>query len=242
MRYNPGRLRRYPLALGKDFRLPLDARPVRYAVHLAPDLEAGTFEGRMELEVRLDKPRSELILHAVELTVERARLREGGRTIRVGRIEPDAESETVTLSFDEEVPAGNAILDLAWRGKFSPGLRGLYRAGPVAVTQFEAADARRVFPCFDEPAFKARSSIQLLQVPPQAAAISNGRIAKDQPEEGGRRTVAFTETPPLSSYLVALCVGDLAASEPATVRGVPIRTWALPRKKHRTRLAQECAS
>ena len=77
------------MALGKDFRLPLDARPVRYAVHLAPDLEAGTFEGRMELEVRLDKPRSELILHAVELTVERARLREGGRTIRVGRIEPE---------------------------------------------------------------------------------------------------------------------------------------------------------
>jgi len=230
------------LALGKDFRLPLDARPVRYAAHLAPDLEAGAFEGRMELEVRLEKPRRELILHAVELTVDRARLRAGGRTLQVARIEADAESETVTLSFDEEVPAGNAVVDLAWRGRFSPGLRGLYRAGPVAVTQFEAADARRVFPCFDEPAFKARWNLQVLQVPPRAAAISNGRVVKDEAGEGGRRTVAFSETPPLSSYLIALCVGELAASEPVTVRGVPIRTWAVPPKRHLTGFAQECAS
>ena len=230
------------MALGKDFRLPLDAHPVRYAAHLAPDLDAGAFEGRIELEVRLDKPRRELILHAVELTVDRARLRTGGRTIRVGRIEPDAESETVTLSLDEEVPAGTAVVDLAWRGKFSPGLRGLYRAGPVAVTQFEAADARRVFPCFDEPAFKARWSLQLLQVPPGAATISNGRVVEDEAGADGRRTVAFSETPPLSSYLIAVCVGDLSASEPATVRGVPIRTWAVPPKRHLTGFAQECAS
>jgi puromycin-sensitive aminopeptidase len=229
------------VALGKDFRLPLYARPVRYAAHLAPDLDQARFEGRMELEVRLDEPRRELILHAVELSVARARVRAGAKTVKVGRIEADAESETVTLSFDEEVPAGTATVDLAWSGKFSPGLRGLYRAGPVAVTQFEAADARRVFPCFDEPAFKARWSLQLLQVPPGAAAISNGRVLKDEPSEGGRRTVAFTETPPLSSYLIALCEGELAPSEPLTVRGVPIRTWAVPAKRHLTAFAQECA-
>src|SRR2546425_12947562 len=174
--------------------------------------------------MRLTKPRRELTLHALELDVEKARVRAGGKSVRAGRIEPDAESETVTLHFDEEVPAGQAVVDLAWRGKFSPGLRGLYRAGPVAVTQLEAADARRLFPCFDEPAFKARWNLQLLQIPPGAAAISNGRIVKDEAAEGGRRTVAFSETPPLSSYLIAVCVGDLSASEPATVRGVPIRT------------------
>src|SRR6266850_8273883 len=237
-----GHFWRCTLGLGKDFRLPLDARPVRYAAHLAPDLEAGTFEGRLELEVRLARPRRELILHALELDVDRARVRAGGKTVRAARIEPDAESETVTLHFDEEVPAGSAVVDLAWRGKFSPGLRGLYRAGPVAVTQFEAADARRVFPCFDEPAFKARWALQLLQIPAGAAAISNGRIDKDEPGEGGWRTAAFTETPPLSSYLVAFCVGDLAASDPVTVRGVPIRTWALPPKRHLTGFAQECAA
>ena len=104
----------------------------------------------------------------------------------------DAESETVTLAFEDEVPAGAAQLDVAWSGRFSPGLRGLYRAGPLAVTQFEAADARRVFPCFDEPAFKARWGLQLLQLPPGVAALSNGRIAEDRLEDGGKRTVAFT--------------------------------------------------
>src|SRR2546422_1786774 len=144
----------------------------------------------MELEVRLDAPRREIHLHAVGLEVSRARARVQDRSFKAA-LSADAESETVTLRFEEELPAGSAILDLAWRGKFSPGLRGLYRAGPLAVTQFEAADARRVFPCFDEPAFKARWDIQLLQLPPGVTAISNGSIVKDQPEEGGRRTVAF---------------------------------------------------
>src|SRR5256885_5573106 len=105
MRYNLGRLRRYPLALGKDFRLPLDARPLRYAAHLAPDLEAGTFEGRVELEVRLDKPRRELILHALELSVDPARLRAGGRAIPGGRIEPHAGNGNGTPSLAPEGPA-----------------------------------------------------------------------------------------------------------------------------------------
>jgi puromycin-sensitive aminopeptidase len=230
------------LALGKDFRLPLDVRPIRYGAHLAPDLAAGTFEGRVEIDLKLDRPRRDVTLHAVELTVARARARAAAKTIRAARIEPDEESETVTLSFDDELPAGTVTLDVAWSGRFSPGLRGLYRAGPIAVTQFEAADARRVFPCFDEPAFKARWNIQLLQLPQGVAAISNGRIADDRVEEGGKRTVAFTETPPLSSYLIAICAGDLACSEPASVRGVPIRTWSVPAKKHLTGFAQECAS
>ena len=59
------------------------------------------------------------------------------------------------------LPAGAATLRLEYRGGFSPGLRGLYRAGGIAVTQFEAADARRLFPCFDEPAFKASWELAL---------------------------------------------------------------------------------
>src|SRR5207245_7268759 len=231
----------HSVSLGKNFRLPTDCKPVRYSAHLAPDLAKGTFEGRMELEVRLRSPRREIHLHGIGLNVTRARARVQDRALKAA-IGADAESETITLRFEEELPPGNAMLDLAWNGSFSPGLRGLYRAGPLAVTQFEAADARRLFPCFDEPAFKARWDIQLLQLPPGVTAISNGSIVKDQPEEGGRRTVAFAETPPLSSYLVALCVGDLASSDVVTARNVPIRTWAVPAKKHLTAFAQECAA
>src|SRR5216684_2540166 len=200
------------MALGKNFRLPLDVRPVRYSAHLAPDLKGGTFEGRLELEILLSKPRSEIQLHAVELEVKRAR----ARPARRASVTADAESETVTLRFAEELPAGSHLLDIAWSGKFSPGLRGLYRAGPVAVTQFEAADARRLFPCFDEPAFKARWSLQLVGLPDGVVALSNAKVVKDYRETEGGRTVQFAETPVLSSYLIALCIGELASSAPAT--------------------------
>jgi puromycin-sensitive aminopeptidase len=230
------------VALGKNFRLPLDVKPVRYRAHLAPQLAAGTFEGRLELEVRLAQPRREIVLHALDLSLERARARGPGRTVRADKITADAESETVTLSFEAELPAGTAVLDIAWHGKFSPGLRGLYRAGPLAVTQFEAADARRLFPCFDEPAFKARWHVTLLQIPKGATAIGNGAVEKDEEIEGGTRQISFLETPPLSSYLIALCVGELAGSEPVVARKIPIRTWSMPNKKHLTAFAQDCAA
>ncbi len=74
-------------------------------------------------------------------------------------------SETVVLELDDELPAGDARLHLRWTGRFTDGLRGLYLAGSVAATQFEAADARRVFPCFDEPAFKCTWALTV-KVPP----------------------------------------------------------------------------
>jgi puromycin-sensitive aminopeptidase len=229
------------VALGKNFRLPTDAKPVRYGVHLAPDLAQGTFEGRMELELSLQKPRRELHLHAVGLEVQRARIRLPKGEPLKATVTADAESETVTLKFGQDVPAGAAVLDLAWSGRFSAGLRGLYRAGPIAVTQFEAADARRVFPCFDEPAFKARWSIQLVNLPEGVQAIGNGAIVKDQDEPEGGRTVQFSETPPLSSYLIALCIGDLASSPEGKARNYPVRTWAVPQKQALTAFGQEVA-
>ena len=225
------------MALGKNFRLPLDVKPARYSAHLAPDLKAGTFAGRMELEVRLEKPRRELFLHAVGLTLERVRARPSRRAT----VTSDAESETVTLQFAEELPAGTHLLDIAWTGNFSPGLRGLYRAGPLAVTQFEAADARRLFPCFDEPAFKARWSIQLVGLPEGAVALGNSRITRDQKEPDGGRTVQFAETPLLSSYLIALCIGELAGSPLEKIRGYDVQTWAVPQKQALTAFGQEVA-
>ena len=225
------------MALGKNFRLPLDVKPVRYSAHLAPDLKAGTFEGRLELEVRLEKPRREIFLHAVGLTLTRVRARPALRAT----VSADAESETVTLQFAEELPAGTQLFDIAWTGNFSPGLRGLYRAGALAVTQFEAADARRLFPCFDEPAFKARWSIQLVGIPDGAVALGNGKVTRDEKEPDGGRTVQFAETPLLSSYLIALCIGELKGSPPEKVRGYDVQTWAVPQKQALTTFGQEVA-
>ena len=76
------------MSLGKNFRLPTDCKPIRYSAHLAPDLQAGTFEGRMELEIRLEQPRRELHLHAVGLEVGRAR----ARPSRKASVSSEAES------------------------------------------------------------------------------------------------------------------------------------------------------
>jgi puromycin-sensitive aminopeptidase len=99
----------------------------------------------------VERPVREIVLHAIALELQQVELRFGGRVLRP-RLTVRPVSESVVLSFDEPLPAGQAELQLRWTGRFTDGLRGLYLAEAVAATQFEAADARRVFPCFDEPA------------------------------------------------------------------------------------------
>src|SRR2546425_11113752 len=102
------------VSLGKNFRLPTDCKPVRYSAHLAPDLAKGTFEGRMELEARLQAPRREIHLHRIGLDVKRARARVQDRALQAA-IAAQAESETNTLRSADELPAAHAPPHLARR-------------------------------------------------------------------------------------------------------------------------------
>jgi puromycin-sensitive aminopeptidase len=224
--------------MDKNFRLPRDVRPTRYSARLALDLAARSFTGRLAIELVLDAPRAELTLHGVDLTITRAALRQGGDATPA-RVQADGPSETVTFVLERPAAAGPATLEVEYHAAFSAGLRGLYLAGPVAVTQLEAADARRVFPCFDEPAFKARWALTL-EVAPGLVALANGAVVREAPLPDGRREVEFAETPPISSYLVAIVVGPLAATPPLDVRGVPVRTFATPEKLALCAFAQEC--
>jgi puromycin-sensitive aminopeptidase len=230
------------VTLGKNFRLPLDVKPTCYRADLKVDLDAGRFEGRLAIDLAMAASLGSISLHAVDLEVKQAEIETDMGTITATAIRPDADSETLTFDFATLLPAGNATLRFDWTGKFSPGLRGLYRAGGLAVTQFEAADARRMFPCFDEPAFKATWQIILDDLAPGLVSISNGGILSDEPDKNGRRRIVFAPTPPLSSYLVALIIGDLVSSDTANARGIPIRTWAVPGKRELSGFAQTAAS
>lgn len=223
----------------RNFRLSTSVRPERYQTHVSLDLAAKTFTGRATVSLKLDASSDELVLHAIALDVEQAIVRRSGKTLPAISMTPVKISETVILRFAEPVAAGDAELELVWRGKFTEGLRGLYLAGPIAATQFEAADARRMFPCFDEPGFKARWAISL-DVPPNVTALSNGRILSDETKEGVR-TVRFEETELLSSYLIAVVVGDLTATPEERVGEIPVRTWSLPHKAHLSRFGQDAA-
>jgi len=230
------------VTLGKNFRLPTDVRPKSYDADLRLDLPAGRFEGRLVIALTLGAARDRLHLHGVGLDVLTAEIELAGGRRLPGQPSADADSQTITLAFAESLPAGPAKLALGYRGLFSPGLRGLYRAGPLAVTQFEAADARRLFPCFDEPAFKATWQLSVSGVPSGHVVISNSPAGREESDGRGARRVSFAPTPPLSSYLIALVVGPLVPSAVARVRGIPTCTWTTAEKRHLSAFAQETAS
>jgi puromycin-sensitive aminopeptidase len=219
----------------RNFRLSTHVRPERYVFEVTPDRTAKTFTARGHVDLVLDRPERSLVLHGVHLDVTSASI--GGAAAQAV---VDEVSQTLTFSSGREIPAGPARLEVAWKGIFHPDLRGLYLAGTVGVTQFEAADARRMFPCFDEPAFKAVWELSLVAAK-GVAVLSNSQPAREEPR-GNARVIHFAPTPRLSSYLVACVVGDLVPTEPIVARQVPIRTWAVPEKAHLAGFAQECAS
>jgi puromycin-sensitive aminopeptidase len=223
----------------RNFRLPQHVRPRAYDATLSVDPSARTFSGAMRIELAVSAPAEEIVLHATGLDIARARLRAGGRD-ESSEVRLAPASETVVLPLGSPLPAGRATLELAWTGKMTEGLRGLYPAGAgIAATQFEAADARRVFPCFDEPGFKA--SWRLAVEAPRAAQVLSNSLPVKEEEAGDRRRVQFAETPPLPTYLVALVIGGVESHPPVTVRGVPVRTFALPERLALSGFGQDVA-
>ncbi|HEX9053040.1 MAG TPA: M1 family aminopeptidase [Anaeromyxobacter sp.] len=224
----------------RTFRLPRDVRPTAYDAALSLDPDARGFGGSARIDLVLDAPRDEIVLHAAGLDVREVRLRAGGGPTAPLEIRAAPASETVVLRFASPVPRGPAALEIAWTGRMTEGLRGLYPAGAgIAATQFEAADARRVFPCFDEPGFKATWRLAI-EAPKGVAVLSNG-VPEREEDLGDRRRVQFAQTPPLPTYLVALVAGRVEAHPPVTVRGVPVRTFAQPEKLPLTGFGQDVA-
>src|SRR5439155_7881319 len=205
--------------------------------------EAGRFRGEVRIAVGLERARQEVVLHAAELKVERAAARLDGDELPA-RVRADAADQTVTLRFPRALPAGEAWLVLRFAGRLGEHLRGFYAASAdgrrYAFSQCEAADARRIFPCFDEPAFKARLRLAVT-VPSGLRAVSNSPIEREEDAPGGR-IFHFAPTPPLSTYLFALAVGPLEASAERLLGTVPIRIWHVPGKGHLTELGLEAAA
>ena len=206
-----------------DFRLAKDVRPVRYRLRFDLDLEKWMSSAEGTITLTLAKPARAITLHSVDLDIKT-----GGD---VAGVTYDAESQTATLGLSRELPAGTCDLSLAWTGKIAEKLRGLYRSTRpgerYAATQFEAADARRAFPCFDEPEFKAIFALELVH-DASLAAIANMPVARTE-DRGARKLTIFRETPKMSSYLVAFTVGPYDPTPAAkTASNVECRVW-LPR-------------
>ena len=224
-------------------RLSGDVVPDQYTLWFAPDLANETFRGRETIRVQLTVPSSAITLHAVEIAFGEVTIAAGGTT-QTARVTLDAPTETATLRVAQPIPAGPATIQIAYTGILNDKLRGFYvsRANgrKYAVTQMEATDARRAFPCFDEPIYKATFEISLM-VDNGDSVISNGAQISDTPgPEPGRHTVAFAPTLKMSAYLVAMLVGDFVCRE-GGADGIPIRICSTPDKRGLTAFALQAA-
>ena len=228
------------------YRLPRTAVPSRYDIRLEPDLTTLTFRGQQTVALEVTETISEVVLNAIELVIDSASLEnDRGETIRATAA-LDEVTERCRLALASPAARGRWRLRLAFRGTLNDKLRGFYRSvykdprgvsRTMAATQFEATDARRAFPCWDEPSFKAVFAVTLA-IDPALTAVSNTAIVSET-LENGRKVARFADSIVMSTYLVAFVVGELEATEPATVGGTRLQIWCVPGKKRLARFGQE---
>ena len=213
----------------RNFRLTKDVLPSRYDLRFHLDLDHWTSTGWERIALTSKKASREIVLHAVELDITAANV--DGIALENARFETDA--QVAILRFAKEIPAGDHALEIEWTGGIRESLRGLYRSvrgeERYAATQFEAADARRAFPCFDEPEFKAKFALELVH-PSGNAAIANMPVASGEDIADHRTRTRFRETPVrISTYLVAFTVGPYESTpETKTPSKIPVRCWLPP--------------
>ncbi len=231
----------------KDVRLSKKVVPIEYDMKLKPDLDNFTFEGIETITLSILKKTKILTLHSKELGIETAEMMTGGEKI-FAKISYNEKVETATFLFPKFIPKGSAKLTLVFKGILNDKMRGFYRSKYnildqecyMATTQFEATDARRAFPCFDEPAQKAVFHVCLI-VPKGKTAISNTLPVSVAEHSAGYEIVKFSPTPKMSTYLLAFIIGDFEYIESKTRNDVLVRVFTTPGKKHQAKFALECA-
>jgi len=230
------------------YRLPRTVVPNRYDLRLEPDLTTLTFRGVETIAVSIAEPVSEIVFNAVELAVDEAVVTDGRGREQRATVTLDEAAERCRLALAQPLATGEGTLRLVFRGTLNDKLRGFYRSvykdpsgvsRTMAATQFEATDARRAFPCWDEPAFKAVFSVTLV-IDAALTAVSNTRILETKPD-GARKILRFADSIKMSTYLVALVVGELEATDAVGVGPTPVKIWCVPGKRRLAAFGQEIA-
>ncbi|MDO8392369.1 MAG: M1 family metallopeptidase [Actinomycetota bacterium] len=224
------------------YRLPRSVVPHRYTLALEPDLAAATFLGHVIIDANINETVEQIVLNAIELDVHEVKV--GGDVC-----EFSLDEATERLTINAVLEAGTTSIEITFVGVLNDKLRGWYRSTfvdadgnqqVIATSQMQATDCRRAFPCFDEPDFKAVFDITLI-IEPHLLAVSNGPEVERAPAPNGKLAVRFAETMPMSTYLVAVVVGPLEATEPVLVprvddpeHPIELRIIHVPGKGHLT--------
>ncbi|MEO5719000.1 MAG: M1 family metallopeptidase, partial [Chthoniobacterales bacterium] len=225
-------------------KLPKEVRPTEYSIRIVPNLEKLIFTGSETVKFRAEKPITKVVLNALGIEIASASV--DGQALPKKSIVLNAEEQTLTLTLPNEMAAGEHELALTFGGKINAGGQGLFFARYqeqgaeekkiMFGTQFEPTDARRMFPCWDEPSFRARFQVTAV-VPEKFMAVSNMPVEGETKVEGGKE-VRFAVSPSMSSYLVVLCAGELDAIE-TEQDGVTLRVITTKGKAEMGRYALE---
>jgi aminopeptidase N len=193
-------------------KLPKTVVPTHYAIELEPDLEKLTLAGAVVADIEVREPTARVVVNAVNMTLAVATADE---TLSA-TIVLDAAAETATLTFPQPLAVGPHKLRIGFTGAINRFGRGLFYVDyptekgrkRMISSHLEPADARRVFPCWDEPAFKATFALTVT-LPRSHLAISNMPVAHEEPVTPSLKQVTFATTPKMSSYLFVLAAGEL---------------------------------
>jgi len=220
-------------------QLPKTVVPTNYALFVEPDPKTLMFNGTEQVTINVKAPTKTITLNELGLTVKKVSL----ASAQVSKplvpiVKTDDAVQTLTLTFPRTIAPGVYALGINYDGKVGLQSQGLFAvkyltpAGKPKLmfgTQMEPTDARRMFPCWDEPAFKA--TYQLSAVVPQSfMAVSNTPITREKPLANGIKQVTFATTPPMASYLVVLCAGEFEAYT-GQAAGVKLRVLTTEGKK-----------
>lgn len=251
-----------------SIRLPDTVIPEHYAITLRPDLDTSLYTGDEVIDIKVKAPVSQVVLNAVELAISEAFVTNADGSRLNGEVTFNNDAEQSVITFDGVMGKGKWKLHISFSGVIGKRLNGFYRstytAGGkehvIASTQFEPNDARRAFPCFDEPMFKASFQVTLV-VDEHLTAISNGLIVNEtfvevKPEMSidygnglkyvaapakRKRVVEFAPTMKMSTYIAAFVVGVFEVTDPVVVNGTEVRVYCVPGKKHLTTFALKAA-
>ncbi|KAG8184338.1 hypothetical protein JTE90_005356 [Oedothorax gibbosus] len=220
------------------YRLPEYQVPLHYDLQLHPILEKDLFIGTVAIDVQLLRPSGCLVLHSLDLRLSRVSVKDNaGQELEIEKFFLHQENDYVVIMTRDKMAAGLYRLYIEFEGDLKMNLKGLYKSSYVdpetnekrflATTQFESIDARRAFPCFDEPNFKTTFNVSIIH-DHRHFALSNAIEESTTENENGFLVTKFEKTPPMVTYLLAIVVCDFEYKETITENGVRLRTYAAP--------------
>ncbi|KAI1078525.1 peptidase family M1-domain-containing protein [Whalleya microplaca] len=249
--------------------LPSTVTPAHYDLSISSlNFKDWSFQGNVAIDVAVTQPIKEIVINSIELKLLTAKITvnhtKASQTVEATSFSYDEKKQRATLIFADEIPASEkASLQITFEGIINNDMAGFYRSKykpvvPAAAsvpkddtfhymfsTQFEACDARRAFPCFDEPRLKATFDFQI-EIPEDQVALSNMPVKAATKTKDGFQTVSFERTPLMSTYLLAWAVGDFEYVEAFTERRyngkqLPVRVYTTRGLKEQGRYALEHA-